>query len=289
MLHSLLIGFYLTVLFTLIGYIVQIFSFIPIRKLIEEFDWREKLIQVLLGTLFFAGLLELQAVTGNIPTFISIIFSIIASSFLINYNFLILPIIILLRKSKYSPALEYEKWARETIDPTLKIKILKSSIVNAYATGILPQHKVILLTDKMLGSMEEKDIKNLIYHEYGHLKYHHLFWMYLIHLVCTTGACLGYFYFSKMLGGNYNGWVVGMNGGFWGGVTVVLAGLLQKRLEYQADKFAAESVGRNTYAETLQNLNIATNRGLEKESLSYPTLFNRIRYACGEELANKKL
>jgi Zn-dependent protease with chaperone function len=57
-----------------------------------------------------------------------------------------------------------------------------------------------------------------------------------------------------------------------------LAGLLQKRLEYQADKFAAESVGRNTYAETLQNLNIATNRGLEKESLSYPTLFNRIRY-----------
>jgi len=289
MLHSLLIGFYLTVLFTLIVYIVQIFSFIPIRKLIEEFDWREKLIQVLLGTVFFAGLFELQAVIENISTFISIIFSIIVSSFLINFNFLILPIIILLRKSKYSPAFEYEKWARETIDPTLKIKILKSSIVNAYATGVLPQHKVILLTDKMLGSMEEKDIKNLIYHEYGHLKYHHLFWLYLLQLVCTAGTCLGYFYLSKILGENYNGWVVGMNGGFWGGVTVVLAGLLQKRLEYQADKFAAESVGRDTYAETLQNLNIATNRGLEKESLSYPTLFNRIRYACGEALANKKL
>ena len=289
MLHSLLIGFYFTVIFTLIGYIVQIFSFIPIRKIMEEFDWREKLVQILLGTLFFTGLLELLAIAENVSIFISIICSIMASSFLINFNFLILPIIILFRKSKYTPAFEYEKWARETIDPTLRIKVLKSSIVNAYATGILPQHKVILLTDKMLGSMEEKDIKNLIYHEYGHLRYHHLFWMYLTQLVCITGACLGYFYLSKMLGENYNGWVVGMNGGFWGGVTVVLAGLLQKRLEYQADKFAAESVGKEAYAETLQNLNIATSRGLEKESLSYPTLFNRIRYACGEELANKKL
>jgi Zn-dependent protease with chaperone function len=52
--------------------------------------------------------------------------------------------------------------------------------------------------------------------------------------------------------------------------------LVQRQLEYQADKYAANCVGADSYAETLVALNIATNGGLEKKSINYPTLSDRI-------------
>lgn len=77
--------------------------------------------------------------------------------------------------------------------------------------------------------------------------------------------------------GNPGLWIA-LQGGVWGGLLVVTSQLVQRKLEYQADLFAAKMVGKRAYAQTLTRLNELTGGGLEKKAINYPSLRKRIQH-----------
>ena len=173
----------------------------------------------------------------------------------------------------------YEKWAKETVDKNIRIRVLNQDKVNAYATGILSFHKVILLNDKLMVVMNECDVKNLIYHEYAHLKLNHLLILYVSNILCCSISIISYNHFGPIFEKTESpGLFVALHGALLGGFCLLVVGLVQRQLEYRADKYASNIVGTESYTRTLENLNTATNGGLEKKAINYPVLIDRIKY-----------
>ena len=207
-----------------------------------------------------------------------IFISILSTSFLISYGFFVYPFLIFLRKNKFKVSQHYQNWAKLNINKDITIRILKHDIVNAYATGVLSASKVILLTDKIIEKMDETDIKNLLYHEYAHLKYNHLLFLYLSNVLCCSLSIISASHFYPIFETLQSpGLLVAFHGALFGGLYILVPGLVQRKFEHQADYYASSIVGANSYSATLIKLNIVTEGGLEKKTINYPTLNERIR------------
>jgi Zn-dependent protease with chaperone function len=122
-------------------------------------------------------------------------------------------------------------------------------------------------------------IHGLLFHEVGHLKKNHLLELYIGTFFC----CLVYFVSFKLLLPFINlssipGLYVGLNGGFLGVLLIVIPGLMQRKMEYEADKFAADHIGADKYISVLQKLDDLTEGGVSRGGINYPTLKQRINF-----------
>ena len=208
-----------------------------------------------------------------------IIWGIIFGSLIISFGFIVSPILILLQKRKYTTSNYYQDWARETIDCCIQIRIIKLAHANAYATGIFASNKVILLSELLINNMQEEDIKNIIFHEYAHLRNNHLFILYLSNVLCCSISVISTSYFYPLFEKTANpGLCVTLHGAIFGILYIIIPGIVQRKLEYHADRFAAIAVGREAYSKSLLNLNTITNKGLEKVVVNYPNLNERLKH-----------
>ena len=246
-------------------------------KLLTSLDLREILLEWVFSFILILSFFSITLFFTKLSFIILILLGVTFGSLLISYNFFLYPFIILLRVKKYETSTYYEQWAKLTINKSINIRLINEEMTNAYATGILPISKVILLSKPLVSQMLEEDVKNLIYHEYAHLKYNHLLIMYVSNVVCCTLSIISASHFYPIFeSSSYTGLFVGLHGSVFGVFYILIPGIVQRRLEYQADKYAADSVGSASYISTLIKLNTITNGGLDKKVINYPNLQNRI-------------
>jgi len=278
MLKNIIFGFGLSTVFFILRFIPLIFHKTKWKSFAQNLDVKNIILEWLFGAITLTVFFSISIYFKDKTNLTMILIGILTASFLISYGFFVYPFLIILRKNKFKVSEYYQNWAKLNINKDITIRILKHDMVNAYATGVLSASKVILLSDKIIEKMDEVDIKNLLYHEYAHLKYNHLFVLYLSNVLCCSLSIISASHFYPIFETAENpGILVAFHGALFGGLYILVPGLVQRKLEYQADYYASSMVGLALYSETLRKLNIATDGGLEKKVINYPTLNERIR------------
>jgi len=236
------------------------------------FEWI--IVSILFICLFFLFFL---LTSWNGSAILLILIAIINGSIFISYGFIVQPILDAFSKSKFQESKKYENWIKLNFNYSIKVQIMEKDIFNAYATGVVPFSKFILLGRSIIQNMNEDDVKGLLAHELGHTKKNHLFILYFINILCCSLLVVSSSYFiPKFNKLDYTAFWVALHGGFWGGILVLIPGLCQRKVEKSADLFAANAIGLDNYIGVLTKLDILTNGGLSKKSINYPTLIQRI-------------
>lgn len=202
-----------------------------------------------------------------------------------SYYFLIVPLRALFQKKKYLKNEEIESFLRNE-GYSYRIRIIKGKIENAFATGIFPFTKTILIGEPLSEKMTDNELKGIVFHEIGHLKLGHLYKMFFLNMVSSIILVFLYGFSMKIIESQHyrdtimEPVMVALVGLIYGVIAFILIPyFFQRRLEYQADAFAVRKVGAEQYVQTLEKLNEITENKMMKGSVTHPSLKNRIKNA----------
>lgn len=202
-----------------------------------------------------------------------------------SYYFLIVPLRALFQKKKYLKNEEIESFLRNE-GYSYRIRIIKGKIENAFATGVFPFTKTILIGEPLSEKMTDNELKGVVFHEIGHLKLGHLYKMFFLNMVSSIILVFLYGFSIKIIESQHyrdtimEPVMVALVGLIYGVIAFILIPyFFQRRLEYQADAFAVRKVGAKQYVQTLEKLNEITENKMMKGSVTHPSLKNRIKNA----------
>lgn len=265
--------------------ITLITSFLIYRKksLGDLINWKIVLLNSLrLGLLFFIifwGLellfssLLLSEMIMNIILFLTI--AIVPS-----YEYLISPLIT--TRNENLVEINSSQRIKNTTDK-IKIFKIKKEFANAYAIGVLPNTKSVIISEDLLREMNPLELDGIISHEIGHLKKNHLFKIYLSALFALLIGYLSSFYIYPIIeNSNYNIHILrAVHISFVYGLPMwIIPALFQRKFEYQADAYAAKIVGKENYINSLKKLDKMANGAVTKGGITHPSLKKRIQNIC---------
>lgn len=208
-----------------------------------------------------------------------ILISIFLIALIPTYAFLVTPLYYLYLTKKY---VTDERLTKIVVDGKLdyNIRLINAKVSNAYATGILPFSKTILIGKPVSDSLSDDQLKSIIYHEIGHLKNNHLEKLYLLSVIIVS---LSYFIFLirsriSFLNNEYIDVLsVGICGALLGLLIWYVPGKIQYRFEFSADLFAAKMNGKHNLIDALNRLDTLSDGEVSKGGLTHPTLEKRIK------------
>ncbi len=210
-------------------------------------------------------------------------FCVLFVSIIPSYHYMVRPILSLILSKKYDRSPELEDFLRRN-GCDYHIRIIRNRATGAYATGVLPFSKTILIGADLVEKMPESQLHSLALHEVGHLKHNHLSKLYEVHLVVIACFVTALFIFS------YAGQRIFMSYPFvqplgvfvWGGVAGLawwyFPGKVQRRMELQADAYAAERSGSKELIAALRTLDTLSKGRVSKGGITHPSLLKRERY-----------
>lgn len=254
-------------------------SFNPIR----QNDFQADLFTFGILLIIFSTLLYiLRFLRTDSNTFTMLTVALIISAIVPTTNFVILPFFYSIKsilKDNSSNENELISDITQAFPDKYKVLIVDRRITNAFAAGILPFSKVILLGRGLIKSLSTNELKAIIGHEMGHLKLNHLRKLYMVNLVWTLTIVLVFqilmvplfaasSYFVLLLGSYY--------GIFLGGGLLIVSGFFQKKYEMEADIYATALVGKEGFIKMLKSLNEQHGETMNNWSWNYPTLTERI-------------
>lgn len=213
--------------------------------------------------------------------FVILIFSIFFVSLIPSYDFIISPLKYISLKKEYTRNKELEAIIKND-GFNYNLVIIRGKILNAYATGILPFSKTILIGETLKNKMTKENLISIIYHEIGHLKYNHLTKLYFMNTILSLLSFLAFFtrqYFLKESETSFyeplSVFILGLLIGlfFW-----YIPGKIQFQLELEADRFASEIVGKEKFESALNELDVLSAGDVSKGGHTHPKLSKRIEY-----------
>ncbi|KGE14875.1 M48 family metallopeptidase [Sphingobacterium deserti] len=148
---------------------------------------------------------------------------------------------------------------------------------NAYSTGVFSNTRQILFSKKLYELLSKEERYGIIMHEVAHFEHHDLLKRYMLQVGLTMvfAFCM---YFANQYDVIDEYLLTAIMGGLYGGLNVVLVGLISKKQEHAADMFSLQSTGKPYVIDALKRINTATQGMLNQKSLSYPTLDERIQF-----------
>lgn len=211
--------------------------------------------------------------------YIILLFSLFFISLIPSYDFILSPLKYIFSKRDYTRNNELENIIKKK-GFDYKLIIIKGNIVNAYATGILPFSKTILIGENLKDRMTEENLLSIIYHEIGHLKLNHLAKLYFINTLLSLLSLIAFFtrqYFLEEVESTIYeplsifilGLFIGL--GFW-----YIPGKIQYKLELEADYFASKVVGTKKFEKALTELDSLSDGSVSKGGITHPKLSIRI-------------
>jgi STE24 endopeptidase len=184
------------------------------------------------------------------------------------------------------------------------------SMANAAVVGLLPGWRYVLLSDRLLETMTDREIEAVFAHELGHIVHNHMAWL-VVFVATMVLASLGpgqmvedwvRDHYPRLL----RNYALGVT---WAGLvvaaTIILLGYLSRRLERQADVFAARMMeidwgslttqpavssttpvphshvgekGSAIFAAALQRVAYVNNIPMRARGLFHPSIARRLRY-----------
>ncbi|WP_316736738.1 M48 family metallopeptidase [Pedobacter aquatilis] len=209
---------------------------------------------------------------------LNVAISIFVVFFIMSYSFILSPILSIRFNSNFVREPKYTEFLATRFDADMVVRVVDCDLKNAYATGILPFYKIILLGRPLVEQMTEVELKGVIAHEYAHNKFNHVLKIYLVSLF---GILLNFGLFYAFLKVNFHlpeAFKFAILGGVGGFINfTLLPGIFRKRFEFQADSFAAETIGAEDYERALKRLDRMTDGALTRGSSTHPNLEQRIK------------
>lgn len=246
---------------------------------VRKLDWKEDTFSfTILTSIFFVFFSIYFHFEMPSEYYLTILVSLSFVSIPITYSFLIHPIYFLINSSIYQKSDKYEEWVRNYTTHNVYVRIIDKDVNNAYATGVVPFLKVVLIGKSTINNFTEDEMKSIILHEIGHINLNHLMKLYICNLFYLTFYMLSsYVIFPYFRQYESEHILVGIYGAIvLGGGSQIFMGFIQRRFEKEADSFAAEKIGIKEYQTMLLKLNEVTNGGLEKWAPNYPNLKERL-------------
>ena len=134
----------------------------------------------------------------------------------------------------------------------------EARVANAGVAGLLPWSRRIFLTDYLLENFTPEEIETIVAHEFGHVKYKHI-WVYLAFSLSYFSAATLYYSYAEpvyrdLFGGGPIAGAISVLFFFYF-YLILLFRLLSRRFEHQADIYAVEVTGKpRVYAFALLKL-----------------------------------
>ncbi len=229
------------------------------------------------GGWFIADLLESQSAP------IVLAFCVLFVSIIPSYHYMIRPIVYLVLSKKYEMSPELEDFLRRN-GFDYRVRIIRNRSTGAYATGVLPFSKTILIGADLVAKMPKDQLHSLVFHEVGHLKHNHLAKLYMVHLIvtaCFVTALFIFIYAGQHIFTSYP-FVQPLGFALWGFMGGLawwyLPGKVQRRMEFQADVYAAERSGSKALIAALRTLDTLSKGKVSKGGITHPSLLKRARY-----------
>lgn len=153
--------------------------------------------------------------------------------------------------------------------PMPKVAIVPSQTPNAFATGRNPQHAVVAVTEGILHTLTEDELRGVLAHEISHVRNRDIL---VMSVAATLAGAISFmarmFWYNSLFGGsrdrNGNGLAVIL--AFVGIIVAPIAALLvqlaiSRSREYKADYIGAKTIGQPlALASALEKLEIANRR-----------------------------
>jgi len=185
------------------------------------------------------------------------------------------------------------------------------SMANAAVIGLLPGWRYVLLSDRLLETMTDAEIEAVFAHELGHIVHNHMAWFVVFFAILVFGSLGPGTMMEHWLDARLPKWfttsyALGLAWmAFVTTATIVLLGYLSRRLERQADVFAARMMevnwgwngaqvseaprigvehsyvgqkGMAMFAAALNRVAFVNNIPLRARGLFHPSIANRLLY-----------
>lgn len=248
--------------------ITILFSGKNIKRNLSELSLKALAIGWLLLFVLFMMAFSLVHIVKDNSLIINLLLLVIFVSVSPTYSFIIEPIILYSRRKNID---------RYSFVDGYKVVETNKPRANAYATGILPFSKTIIVGKGIDEHLNEQEQRALIYHEIYHHKANHMLKFYLITMVIyVIAACIWSWYLRKLPGNEYLHIAL-----FYGGVAGVyqiVQGLVQRRFEKQADLYSVRQMGSYAQISALRKLYALSGTPENQKAINYPTLAQRERY-----------
>ncbi|QTE22379.1 M48 family metallopeptidase [Polaribacter cellanae] len=242
---------------------------------------KEHLISVI-GAAIFIGIplsflpLLMPKIANNI-SYLIIIF-ILLSSIIVSYWFVINPLKYVFRPNKFTRDNLLEEEIQREGCP---FKIYFTNMVenNAFATGIIPFYKIIVIGNNLKEELSKEELKAVIYHEIGHHKNKHILKLFVVSVILQTFVFLLFFKINQIhfTHAFMEPIMVGINGAFIGFVFYYVPSKISYQFEYQADNYAANKYSKIATIGALKRLDEISNGVLTKGNATHPKLEKRLQ------------
>lgn len=268
-----------------INYLFKLMQYLTTRNrsVFTQNDYKQDIyVFIVYFTAFYFFYRILNTIESNQLDFELLAFLLIFISqfFLVSIPYIILPLFYLIKSKRHKRNKEIEEWIQNKFGKPYKVVILDVEVTNAFAAGLLPIVKVILLGKPLVEKLSKPELEAIIAHEVGHLAENHLLRVYVNQILMYCLIAYGWTKISPNFHESpYYVWVLSAYFGILlGGLPLVVNGLIQKRLEKAADKYAARMTSPEDVISALHKLNIESKGAMERWSFNYPTLEERIKY-----------
>lgn len=208
-----------------------------------------------------------------------------------SFNFVLRPFLTSLRGEITSPSSKLVKHVHNELGADIEVKVHSRGLVNAYAIGVLPTSKTIILGKPLVEKLDLDEIHAVVAHEVGHLRMSHLPIIYLINVLCVAafGFAMSYLYRVQVENVLFGLLLVAAVGAIAGALFFgVIPGLITRKLEYDADRFAAQKVGVQCYKRALLKLDDIMDKKLSGGDMAHPPLKQRLQHVGAYESNQKK-
>ncbi|HIP33454.1 MAG TPA: hypothetical protein EYG89_01680 [Bacteroidia bacterium] len=223
------------------------------------------LIEIIVASVFFTIIFVFSKKYNDISYIVAPIFLALIPT----YHFTIKPLQYLLYNKSNKSSIAIEKLLVNK-GFTYKVRVINSKNANAFATGIIPFYKLILIDEKILNELTEEQALSIIYHEVGHHELNHLKKLLVINIFIT-------FFLYHIIRQNPKNLIFIL---FVVSIYVLVysysTSKIQYRYEFQADTFSANMNTKKNLIEALKKFDEISNNRIAKGGISHPPLIKRI-------------
>ncbi len=255
---------------------IQYFIIFLLSKERSISSLRENLISMPVASLILGGILNIFS--NYFEDFNSILlFSVLLSCSIYAYWFILDPLMYVILSKKHLRDFEIENQLKKE-NLNFKVYFTDKINSNAFASGIIPFYKIIIIAKDLRLNLNEAELKAIIYHEIGHHKKRHILIMYILNVIIFTFYFLGN---SLMVDYDFQtqffkGLSVFLSGAMFGLACYYIPNKILYYLEYQADSFSASENDRESMISALISLDKLTEGKLTKGNINHPSLEKRI-------------
>lgn len=262
---------------TFVVLVIQYVIFYFFSKEKNKFQFKEQFISIIGASLFIGVMFALTSELFNWFNY-KIILVILTASIISSYWFIINPLKHLFIKKKYFRDIGLEN-EMKLEGYNFKILFTDQITSNAYATGIIPFYKIIIIGQNLKEKLTKSQLKSIIYHEIGHHEKRHILKLFFVNVILQTIFFLMFYGINSI---HYqvnllHPLLVAIAGGTGGFLLWVVPNKISFYLEYQADRYSATHFGKNIAIESLVRLDELSGGKLTRGNANHPNLKKRVK------------